>query len=162
MITYILFDIQVNEENPTLVTALYQQPRAGVHRAHVIDENGQQSYRHRIPPERRTPEVYGRGTNLENLQPIQSKVNSQHKDYYNGNNFVEPNYGGPPNYQHFPTDQLNNVQKFTTYNPMSQQDLTRAHQYHTYHPQAQNFLANNFYNYQNHQYHQEKPFILSR
>ena len=49
----------------------------GVHRAHVIDENTPQSYRHRMPPERRTPEVYGRATLFNSRSPQQQQQQQQ-------------------------------------------------------------------------------------
>ncbi len=83
---------QVNEDPAPLVTAMYQQPHSGVHRAHVIDENTPQSYRHRLPQERRTPEVYGRAAFFNNRQQLppqqqqQQQPTRQYEDMYNANN----------------------------------------------------------------------------
>jgi len=84
-----------------MVTAMYQQPHSGVHRAHVIDENTPQSYRQRPQQERRTPEVYGRASNFNpyhhqqlHFIPPQHQLSKPFNDVNTFPNMYYPNQDG--------------------------------------------------------------------
>lgn len=139
-----------NNNNPTpLVTAMYQQPNSGVHRAHVIDDNSPQSYRQRPPHERRTPEVYGRASNYNPHQQYQYYPAQQTRpfdNFHNGNNFPDTHQ----QFQHaYPPPQMN-----YQHNQMSQTDLNLSYKTQNYPPQTQMYPNNLQYQKQPPPHHQ--------